>query len=342
MVDESQPSLTFDQAKGAAGRRSLHLRDLAELPAESKQTLGEEMRTARLARGLDLAAVAEVLKIRKAHLDALESDNIRALPGRPYALGFVRSYAQFLGIDVEQCVTRLRAAFDREGLHPQFHFPDAAPEFRLPRGGWLMGGGAIAIMLLGMWMFSGSGNDEETGGTGVVAMLQQPTPTLNSGAASSTTKPVLSGDTAHARPAPPGTAEQASQAYLTDADAMNETSAISMTGGPQASASPDPAVSRSIVNVTPGPSLVLNALFDAWVRLEDGAGNVLISRTMTAGERFQVPPAARGLVLVTRDAGAVELIVNDYSHGTVGPRGRVLTGLALDLPALAAATPPSR
>ncbi|MEI9886891.1 MAG: putative PEP-binding protein [Rhizomicrobium sp.] len=48
------------------------------------------------------------LKIRKDHLEAIEEDRLDALPGRTYAVGFVRSYADYLGLDVGQCVERFK------------------------------------------------------------------------------------------------------------------------------------------------------------------------------------------------------------------------------------------
>ena len=78
--------------EGGPGRRRIHLREITgagELPLE---TVGQDLRAARLRRGDDLATVSKSLKIRKDHLEALEEDRIDNLPGKTYAIGFDSSY----------------------------------------------------------------------------------------------------------------------------------------------------------------------------------------------------------------------------------------------------------
>ena len=73
--------MSMDEESGP-GRRRIHLREITgagELPLE---TVGQDLRAARLRRGDDLASVSKALKIRKDHLEALEEDNFAGLPGR--------------------------------------------------------------------------------------------------------------------------------------------------------------------------------------------------------------------------------------------------------------------
>ena len=80
-------------------RRRIHLREISGNADAPLETVGQDLRTARQRRGEDLATVARVLKIRRDHLEALEEDRLAALPGRTYAVGFVRAYADYLGLD---------------------------------------------------------------------------------------------------------------------------------------------------------------------------------------------------------------------------------------------------
>src|SRR5580658_10911495 len=93
---------------GGPGRRRIHLREISGDADAPLETVGQDLRAARLRRGDDLASVSRVLKIRKDHLEALEEDRLEALPGRTYAVGFVRSYADYLGLDPVQCVERFK------------------------------------------------------------------------------------------------------------------------------------------------------------------------------------------------------------------------------------------
>src|ERR1700749_585401 len=85
-------------------RRRIHLREISADSAAPMDPVGQELRAARLRRGDDLATVSRSLKIRKDHLEAVEEDKLENLPGRTYAIGFVRSYAGYLGLDASEMV----------------------------------------------------------------------------------------------------------------------------------------------------------------------------------------------------------------------------------------------
>ncbi len=126
--------LTLDHT-GTLERRRLHLRDVPgdlDLPLDS---VGQDLKHARVRKGEDLAGIATILKIRKDHLEAVEEGNFDQLPGRTYTIGFVRAYAQYLGLHPGECVERLKAeiAGRSEAKEPVIHSPPA--ERKLPPGG---------------------------------------------------------------------------------------------------------------------------------------------------------------------------------------------------------------
>ena len=61
--------------------------------------LGSDLRAARLRRGLELEEVAEQTRISRRYLRALEEERFELLPGDAYAKSFLRSYADYLGLD---------------------------------------------------------------------------------------------------------------------------------------------------------------------------------------------------------------------------------------------------
>jgi cytoskeleton protein RodZ len=61
--------------------------------------IGASLRQARLARGLELAAAEKATRIRLKYLQALEEERFDVLPGDAYAKGFLREYAEFLGLE---------------------------------------------------------------------------------------------------------------------------------------------------------------------------------------------------------------------------------------------------
>jgi cytoskeletal protein RodZ len=61
--------------------------------------IGASLREARTKRGLSAADVRKELHIRERYLTALEAEQWEQLPGEAYAKGFLRTYAEFLGLN---------------------------------------------------------------------------------------------------------------------------------------------------------------------------------------------------------------------------------------------------
>lgn len=60
-------------------------------------SLGEQLRRARLERGVNLREVAEQTRITMRHLEAIEADDYKALPGGIFNKSFIKSYARHVG-----------------------------------------------------------------------------------------------------------------------------------------------------------------------------------------------------------------------------------------------------
>ncbi len=79
--------------------------------------LGQQLKEARLARGLSLDDVQEMTKIRKRYLEAIEAGDYKVLPGSFYVRAFIKTYAEVVGVDPDELLNE----------HKQ-HVPDVAPE----------------------------------------------------------------------------------------------------------------------------------------------------------------------------------------------------------------------
>jgi cytoskeleton protein RodZ len=80
--------------------------------------LGSSLREARIRRGIKLAQVAAETRIRMRYLQALEDERFELLPGSVYAKGFLRAYADYLGLDSQLFVDEYNARFDANGAPP--------------------------------------------------------------------------------------------------------------------------------------------------------------------------------------------------------------------------------
>lgn len=64
--------------------------------------LGQQLREARLQKGMSLDDVQEMTKIRKRYLEAIEAGDYKILPGSFYVRAFIKTYAEAVGIDPEE------------------------------------------------------------------------------------------------------------------------------------------------------------------------------------------------------------------------------------------------
>jgi cytoskeletal protein RodZ len=129
--------------------------------------IGNSLREARVRRGIDFAQAELATKIRGKYLRALEDEQFALLPAQTYVKGFLRTYAEYLGLDgqlyVDEFNSRFVAGEDHEprtrrssGARPQRRHR------RLETNVVLIALGAIAILtviVISAWKASGGGSN---------------------------------------------------------------------------------------------------------------------------------------------------------------------------------------
>ena len=73
--------------------------------------IGSSLREARLRQGLDFPAIEAGTKIRGKYLRALEDEQFAQLPAQTYVKGFLRTYAEYLGLDGELYVDEFNSRY---------------------------------------------------------------------------------------------------------------------------------------------------------------------------------------------------------------------------------------
>jgi cytoskeletal protein RodZ len=86
--------------------------------------IGSTLREARERRGLERREVEQATRIRERYLAALEEERFEVLPARAYAKGFLRVYADFLGLDGRLFVDEFNGRF------PEAEQPELTPQRR--------------------------------------------------------------------------------------------------------------------------------------------------------------------------------------------------------------------
>src|SRR6185312_16246052 len=135
---------------------------------QRRLTVSESLRGRRIECGLDVDYVAQILKIRPAVLVAIENGKFDELPGPAYAVGFVRSYATYLGLDAEALVVRFKTETAEIARRPQLEFPLPIRDSRVPTGPLLVICVLLAALTYAGWYYVSSTPDQLAGLTPTV------------------------------------------------------------------------------------------------------------------------------------------------------------------------------
>ncbi len=317
--------LTVDDGGNIKSRR-IHLREISGDSDTPLETVGQDLRAARLRRGDDLATVSKALKIRKDHLEAIEEDRLDALPGRTYAVGFVRSYADYLGLDTGQTLERFKAEIagrtDTEVQQPVTVI-DEDDTRRLPQGWKIIAGVAVLLMLYGAYyvLTSTSGMMSQP----VAAPPQQfePKPVAATPPPAPVTPPPQATPAPATATPPPAGTTTGQEPSLTPPG----TAVVAPPATPPAEA---PLPQGTVFGKNnAGARVVLRVHQPTRVLVEGADGMVYINRTLQPGDTYQVPNVV-GLTLTTTAANAVEIDLDGESKGFAGKDSGMAEALSLD------------
>ena len=92
--------------------------------------IGNSLREARLRQSLDFPEIEQGTKIRGKYLRALEDEQFDVLPAQTYVKGFLRSYAEYLGLDGQLYVDEFNSRFVVGEEEPQSRPRRSAPPSR--------------------------------------------------------------------------------------------------------------------------------------------------------------------------------------------------------------------
>jgi hypothetical protein len=126
--------------------------------------IGNSLREARVRQSLEYPQIELATKIRAKYIRALEDEQFGVLPAQPYVKGFLRTYAEFLGLDGQLYVDEYNSRFVSDG------FEDVSPRRVSPRVHRdrgierkvlvlaLAGIAALTALVIVAWKFGGGGN----------------------------------------------------------------------------------------------------------------------------------------------------------------------------------------
>jgi cytoskeleton protein RodZ len=147
-IESNAGAMTLDAGVPRAGIASF----------DAGTEIGMLLRNAREQSEQDLTDISNLLRIRLVYLQAIEDGKFKTLPGMTYAIGYVRSYAKYLDLDVDYAIALFKSEAQEFDLPRQLVFPSPAPEGKFP-GGAIMIAAALLVVgaYIGWYQMSNSG-----------------------------------------------------------------------------------------------------------------------------------------------------------------------------------------
>lgn len=269
--------------------------------------VGRILRSARVQAGHDMRNVAEQLRIRTSLLNALENEEYAHLPGGIYSIGFVRSYANFLGLDSDAMVRAFREEAAVQTRQNAYHFPRIASERRLPGLGSVLIGTGVLIALVYAGYHQARSTSDPLEELTIPPLPDSLASLLPEDARPQSVENAPFGETS---PENPGTG--AAPAPL-DSAGLPRTNPLT----PQAEETPAEAL-----------PLIITAEQATWVRIVDESGQSVASRLLEPGDDLPLA-AARGLSLATGNAAALRLTLDGEALGPLSEQDGFAEGISL-------------
>jgi len=313
-------------------------------PAPSLQSgadVGQALRAVREHQGRSLEDLAEATRVRASYLAAIEEMRLELLPSRPFTVGYIRAYAQALGLDPEAAVERFR--IDEPVLDEPLRAPLGVQDERDPRLNALVAGGCIIVAAIFLYNI------------GRRAMVEDapPPPAASELAAAKVLVAARPGPIVLGAPLPAPVESTTPPPFETPglAQAVMEDGRLTLQGKPKPldqATDPPPLAQLPASFVPKGPiygarpgepsTITVQALKSSSLIVRGADGSLYFARQLAAGEAFRAPQVA-GLTLNVTDPNNFQVFANGQSKGVLPAAQASVSGLT-GAPAAAAGAAP--
>lgn len=116
---------------------------------QSAGDIGHALKAVREYRKLSLEAVADVTRVRSSYLADIEDMRLDRLPSRPFTIGYIRAYAEALGLDGDAAVERFKS--EEPDLNEPLRAPVGVTETGDPRGVAIAAGAVVILAAIVVW-----------------------------------------------------------------------------------------------------------------------------------------------------------------------------------------------
>ncbi len=281
-------------------------------------TVGKLCLDARLNKGLTQEQAGALLKVRVKIIKDFENGEHIDLPGLAYKVGFVRSYARLLDLDGDLLVKEFKESLELNSFKEEYKFltPELNKNNFIPIGAVVSV--FIAILSYTGWYYSDRSNKiEEVSDKKIVEMSSKISEIDNNSYV--IIEENFSNDLLSSKRNDDEKKVQEVNRKTNLKDDQVESITIKNT-----------ELSATANERDPSTEMVLKAIGNSWVEIEDVDGNILMTRLMRPGETYVVPNI-NGLTFNTGNAGALSLSQGNVIVPKLGEIGEIITARPLNI-----------
>jgi cytoskeleton protein RodZ len=246
-----------------------------EIVVISGPSVGEQLRLAREARGLEVVDIAQTLKLGPRQVEALEGGDWKSLPGNTFIRGFVRNYARLIQIDPAPLMTQLDDVLEKpvNSLGVSEMAPAAMPNSgsagsRRSKLVVLIGAGSVVLAAMAYFLMPGDLSSLRESTQSLLDSLARKDQNVPAPAVTPVAEPVF----------PPGATPQQvmNPQMLAPAEVQSPPSA---SGSSQAN--PESREAGAVPGNTPQMRFLVEK--DSWLEVRDRDNKIVFSQKLTAG-----------------------------------------------------------
>ena len=283
--------------------------------------VGAMLKSMRLQKGLKIVDISKKLCIRKCYLEAIEESNYKELPAVPYGIGFIRSYANYMGLNGENIVELYKEETNSSPAD-EMKVLEAQPEATVPSFQYLLISLLAIVAIYIAWSFFIDNKEvsespveekalvveaqsEDDSNSGVV-VIEDFVPAQPGETADSPTKvaedQIVVSEAQYVEPEKKDLKESKEEA-ASDNTKNNDNPKEEPTAK-------DEEKNEAKVEV-PSTGVFLEVLKETWVEVKD-QNKLYLSKVLQAGETYKVPTGSGMILSVGKYDG-----VNVYIDGTL-------------------------
>ena len=289
---------------------------------QSGGDIGQALKAVRERKNLTLEEAAETTRIRRAYLADLEAMRLDKLPSRPFTIGYIRAYAEALGLDGEAAVERFKA--DEPDLNEPLRAPVGVSDAGDPRTFAIAAAAVVVVVAIVLWNVAQRAMNANA----------PPPPTASAKSTAQAMAAAAPGPVVLGAPLPAPVESTTPPPYETPGlpvigpDGQLVAPAKTAAGSgltPAAPTTVDPAtlspVFRPNGNIYGAPAgqpatVILQALKSASLVVRGADGSIYFARQFAAGEAYRAPQLV-GLTANVSEPASFQVFVGGQSKGVL-------------------------